>query len=156
MTFTNKIALVMQYRPSFIMDSQFYGVYQAMETLPGPGSSIQKINSLLSMVYSNIIPIARKMGLPLIDLSNSFDIMNPELYECQIESSSKGGELIAKLIGHVLRTYDFNDENRQSCFYSLQPSRHAAAFVATDKEFSTFVDCEPNIVGSEKSWRIGI
>ena len=119
-----KLILVTQYRPCLAMDEGFYGVYQAMETLPGYGTSVQKIDRLFPAVYEPILALARRLRLPIIDLANSFDIHDNSLYECQIEPSTKGGELIARMIHHVQTTFDFQDG--VSTFYSLHPSQHAA------------------------------
>ena len=38
----------------------------------------------------------------MLDLPNTFDIRDTELYRHQIEPSAKGGELIAELIAHAV------------------------------------------------------
>mmetsp|Transcript_114896 Transcript_114896/g.336115 ORF Transcript_114896/g.336115 Transcript_114896/m.336115 type:complete len:329 (+) Transcript_114896:91-1077(+) len=106
------VVLMFQYRPSFHMDGGGYGVYEAMERIPGPGDAVAKMNHLMETVYQPVLLAARKRGLPIADLSRTFDIYDDDLYRCQIEPSTKGGALIAKLLSHVVRNHDFSGPSR--------------------------------------------
>lgn len=101
--------LMLQYRPALHMDEGYYGVYHAMETVPGPGTGLQKLNRLMHSLYPDIVfPLARDLRLPIIDLSRSFDVHDSGLFTCQIEPSARGSELIATLMAHVLQHHDFD------------------------------------------------
>ncbi|CAK0907681.1 unnamed protein product [Prorocentrum cordatum] len=108
------VILMFQYRPAFHMDRGGYGVYQAIGSIPGPGDSVDKINSLMLTCYAPVLAKARDMQLPIVDLPRSFDIYDDELFCCQIEPSAKGGAEIAKLLSHTLQNHDFS---RASKFY---------------------------------------
>lgn len=54
---TPNVIIMLQYRPcyghdGFSDDEAFYGVYEAMATLPGEGSPVDKINNLMQLIYS--------------------------------------------------------------------------------------------------------
>ena len=108
------IILMLQYKPSYTQERVGYGVYSAIDRMPGSweGSSVDKMNSLLRMVYDPIYKLAKSLALPILDLPNSFDIYNTDLYHCQIEPSSLGGEIIAHMINFVVQTHDFKKSSR--------------------------------------------
>jgi len=104
------ITLMLQYRPGFNTDRNHYGVYQAMNTL-AMGQSISPvaiINALMEEIYPPIFKLAQEKKFAIIDLSNTFDIYQDNLYSHQIEPSEQGGQLIAELISHVVKSHDFN------------------------------------------------
>ena len=113
-----KLVLCLQYRPSLQQDAHYH-VYQAMASLPGNGTSVQKLNTLMESTFPIIFQVAREHRLPIVDLARSFDINNPELYRSQIEPSAMGGKLIADLIAHVISNHDF--EHSDSTFYYKPP-----------------------------------
>lgn len=105
---TPKVILLQQYRPSYGGGKDGpYHVYAAMASLPGPGSSLSKINTLMETVYPPILELARKHKLPVVDLPSTFDVNDEELYVMQIEPSAKGGALISDMICHVLSHHNF-------------------------------------------------
>eukprot|EP00928_Gymnodinium_smaydae_P087651 TRINITY_DN71889_c0_g1_i2.p1 TRINITY_DN71889_c0_g1~~TRINITY_DN71889_c0_g1_i2.p1 ORF type:complete len:176 (-),score=36.22 TRINITY_DN71889_c0_g1_i2:118-645(-) len=120
-----RVHLMLQYRPHFLRNnceggSGLYGVYEAMAMVPGPGTSVDKINHLMdSLVYPPILAFAQEKGLPILDLPNTFDIGNELLYECQIEPSSAGGRIIAEMIAHSVAT---EQAVGRSVFYSAPSS----------------------------------
>jgi hypothetical protein len=61
----------------------------------------------MEKIYAPIIQNVKQLNLPLIDLPNTFDINNPALYVSQIEPSSQGGEIIARLITYVMQVHKF-------------------------------------------------
>ena len=102
-----KLVLMMQYRPSFHMDLHGYGVYQAMKTL-GSGDPMLLMNRLMNTVYAPLLVLAKRLGVPIIDLPNTFDPYDKTYFECQIEPSEKGSDLIAEMIDHVVRNHKFD------------------------------------------------
>ena len=56
----------------------------------------------MEKIYSPILEIAENERIPLIDLTNSFDIYNKDLYVYQIEPSENGGKIITELISYVI------------------------------------------------------
>ena len=53
-----------------------------MDKVPGTETSVQKMNSLLEGFYNKtVFPLARQMGLPIIDCTRSFDIYDSDLYK---------------------------------------------------------------------------
>uniref|UniRef100_A0A7S3Z9A9 SGNH hydrolase-type esterase domain-containing protein n=1 Tax=Lotharella globosa TaxID=91324 RepID=A0A7S3Z9A9_9EUKA len=102
---TPRVCIMLQYRPC--RKQRTYRVYEAMSTLPGPQTGVEKLNGLMEKVYQPIFALARKHHLPLVDLTRSFDIDDASLYRSQIEPSAKGGARIAEILVHVLRTHSF-------------------------------------------------
>ena len=98
-----RMIVMLQYRPDEATDAEHYGVYRAIEAAtPGPGTRVQKLNALMEAIYPSILALAAKEGWDVLDLPNTFDIRDTELYRHQIEPSAKGGELIAELIAHAV------------------------------------------------------
>lgn len=102
---TPNVILMLQYRPSFHMDGGGYGVYQAINTMPGEGSSVQKLNRLMETIYRPVFRLAQEKGLSLIDLPRTFDLYDDSLYTHQIEPSEKGGAKIASMVAHVVANH---------------------------------------------------
>ena len=97
-----------------------------MKTVPfGPEDPLQKLNFLMQMIYPPIFGLASQLGLPIIDLPNTMDPRNPDLFRCQIEPSASGGEVISEMIQHVLKTHDYS--KGESLFYSKKGDK----FVST-------------------------
>jgi hypothetical protein len=128
-----KVILMFQYRPGFHLDDEGYGVYQAMSTVPGPGSAVAKINWLMETIFSPVIQTASQMQFPVVDLPRSFDIYDDELFCCQIEPSAKGGALIANMLSHVIRCHDFSGPSK---FYLSRDDTISALDNSTDCRWS--------------------
>jgi hypothetical protein len=78
-------------------------VYRAVEAArPGPGDGVSKLNALMESIYPPVLELARKHGFDVIDMPNTFDIHDSDLYRSQIEPSAKGSALISSLIAHVV------------------------------------------------------
>ena len=120
-----------------------YNIYSHLNLLPGPGiavanityidlnqpftylislslsvtgnSAVEKLHKIMETLYAPIVSLAADMKLPIIDLPNSFDIYNDDLYSHQIEPSAVGGSLIAYLIGETIKRHDYSS----SQFYSM-------------------------------------
>jgi len=112
-----RVIVMTQYKPS-VNDDDHYRVYASMgNLLLSLGIPSQKeynvylIEVLMKFIYDKIFDLARVYHFPIIDLSNSFDCYNGDLYTYQIEPSEQGGELIAKLITHVLLNHNFNENS---------------------------------------------
>jgi len=106
------VVLIFQYKPAFNMDRCGYGVYQAMDQIPGPGDSVFKINQLMQRVYVPVLNRVRRSSIAILDLPKTFDIYDDELFCRQIEPSAKGGALIAKLLSHTISKHDFSGRSR--------------------------------------------
>lgn len=66
----------------------------------------------------------------MIDLPNTFDIRDSSLYVSQIEPSSHGGEVIAKLITHVIQAHNYDKQ----LFYHINKQ---GQFVVSELDEST-------------------
>ena len=117
-----RLIIMLCYRPSqhHNVDGRFYGVYEAIGSVPGPGTAASKLNALMEVMFQPILDLARRLQLPVIDLPNSFDPHDGSLYECQIEPSAIGGARIASLINHIVTAHNFTGE---SLLYSLRTAR---------------------------------
>ena len=82
-------------------------------------SSVEKLHSLMETLYTPMLSLAAELQLPIVDLPNSFDIHNEELYSHQIEPSATGGSVIAHMLGEVMRQHDFTSSSR---LYSMDTS----------------------------------
>lgn len=67
---------------------------------------------LMERFYRPILEIAKKGGIPILDLPNTFYPYNSDLYINQIEPSPKGSILIAEGIDHIIKSDPFNEESR--------------------------------------------
>lgn len=74
--------------------------------------SMAALGGLLETFYRPILKQAQLDHIPILDLSNSFDPNDSDLYIFQIEPSKKGGELIAEGINHIINHHDFNFQSR--------------------------------------------
>jgi len=110
---TSNLIIMSQYKPNKTND-KVYNVYKAMERLSGQ-NSVETLEAMMEVIYQPIFNIAKEHHIPIIDLSNTFDIFDNDLYESQIEPSYKGGQVISRLIAHVIGHHNFSGE---SLFYS--------------------------------------
>jgi len=107
---TPRVIIMLQYRPSRNHDG--YNVYSAMSKLTNGGDAVETLNALMEEIYPPILTLAKEHKLAVIDLPNTFDIYNNDLYRCQIEPSQKGGQIIADLISHVVNNHDWEGPSR--------------------------------------------
>jgi hypothetical protein len=75
------------------------------------------LGSLMEKFYQPILVQAKRDGIPILDLPNSFDPYDETLYLSQIEPSAKGSKLIAKGIKEIIDDY-VADESR---IYTIIP-----------------------------------
>ena len=116
-----QVIIMMQYRPDLSTDEDHYGVYRAIDAgVPGPSDPVGKINHVMELVYPPVLELACANGWDVLDLPNSFDIQDSDLYRCQIEPSARGGALIAELIAHAVL-----NRRRVSAAPSSDPSRQS-------------------------------
>jgi len=95
-----KLILVYIYHPQITMVPLIWGL---------PPSYVVK--ELLIKFAPLFIGIARKYGLPLIDLSRTLNPYDSSDYgSTPIEPSNKSGMYIAKLIDHVIENFKFGEE----------------------------------------------
>lgn len=72
-------------------------------------ASIAVFGALMKRFYAPIIEHARKNNIPILDLPNSFDPYDKDLYISGIEPSEKGGALIAEGIAHIVKWHKFDE-----------------------------------------------
>jgi lysophospholipase L1-like esterase len=114
-----KLILMLQYQVCLTHEHGGYGVYAAMETIPGPGTGQEKLQMLMQRIYRPIITMAKEYGLAVIDLPRTFDPADETLYRLQIEPSKEGGILIAKVVSNAICTHNFDGP---SYLYSMESS----------------------------------
>lgn len=108
----------------FIFLSGAVGLYMSQKVIPlsvtkdvllGKKIGMVVLGALMQTFYRPILERARKDGIPILDLANTF---NPHqgLYTCGIEPNEKGSRLIAEGIQHILQKHEF--ETKESILYS--------------------------------------
>jgi len=80
--------------------------------LNGQKIDMTTLGALMETVYRPILERAKKDRLPILDLPNTFNPYNTELYIMQIEPSIKGGALIAEGLDHIIKNHDFQSESK--------------------------------------------
>jgi len=115
-----KIVIMTQYKPSVYADNH-YRVYDAMGRLlefmnlaldGSVNHALSLLEVIMEKVYTFIFDLAIAYKAPIVDLSNSFDCFNENLYTHQIEPSNEGGDIIAKIISHVLSHHNFESNSK--------------------------------------------
>lgn len=121
-----KPILLFQYRVD--SGSDHYGIYQTLGNIAASTNAVANkslntyeqgvlfMGKLLETLYQPILEEAQKQGTPIIDLPNTFDPKQSDLYISQIEPSALGGALIAQGINHVIQNHDF--ASNKSVIYS--------------------------------------
>jgi len=113
-----QLIIMLQYQVCLTHEFGGYGVYAAMDQIPGPGTGQQKLQQLMAMIYAPVIDMAKQHGLAVIDLPRTFDPADAELYRLQIEPSAKGSTLIAAVVAHAIESHDASSS---SMLYSQAP-----------------------------------
>ena len=90
----------------------------------------------MEALYAPILSLAAELRLPILDLPNSFDIHNDDLYSHQIEPSATGGLLLAHMIAEVVQQHDFSALG-VSRLYTMDTSGSVAGPLS----------CSDNVVG---------
>lgn len=81
----------------------------AMPVIDRHKRGVAVMGALLESMYKPILEQAKAEGIPVLDLSNTFDPYE-DLYTCQIEPNKKGAALIAKGIDHIVKNHDFTSQ----------------------------------------------
>jgi hypothetical protein len=76
--------------------------------LSGEQVGMATLGGLLETFYKPILAQAKADGIPILDLSNTFNPNDTSLYISQIEPSQKGGQLIAEGVTHIIKHHDFS------------------------------------------------
>mmetsp|Transcript_54916 Transcript_54916/g.117845 ORF Transcript_54916/g.117845 Transcript_54916/m.117845 type:complete len:299 (+) Transcript_54916:75-971(+) len=139
------VVLMFQYRPS-LADVGGYGVYQAIGSLPGPGDAVAKLNHLMETMYQPVLLAARQKQFAIVDLPRTFDICDDDLYCFQIEPSTKGGAIIAKLLAHVVQSHDFSGPSRLHMMWDGQLLDEG-----NDGSSRWVIPCEPSMAQADVS-----
>ncbi len=71
--------------------------------LKGQNPGITVIGALMEKLYQPILKYAEKEKLPILDLPNSFNPYQKNLYLHEIEPSEKGGALIAQGLANIIK-----------------------------------------------------
>lgn len=104
------------------------------DIITGKKVGMSMLGALMRSFYQPILEKAKKEGIPILDLPNTF---NPyqKLYECGIEPNKEGGGLIAEGIHHIVKHHDFKGE---SMIYSkpFGHSKYQGAVFADPSEWS--------------------
>lgn len=138
--------LNMPARPNLILMFQYlpcvhqtnYGVYQAIGSLPGPGTAMQKICSLMERIYNPVLNLARQHGLAVVDLPRTLDPYDGELYRLQIEPSAAGSSVIATVAAAAVAATPCaatEDNPSKSWLFS---ARHSDGYTAIVREENVF------------------
>lgn len=76
------------------------------EILTGKQAGLAVFGAAMERLYQPMIKKAKEDKIPILDLPNLFDPMNPDLYECEIEPSREGGRFIAEKLTEIITGYD--------------------------------------------------
>lgn len=76
------------------------------EILTGKQAGLAVFGAAMKRLYQPMIKKAKEDKIPILDLPNLFDPMNPNLYECEIEPSREGGTFIAEKLAGIIKGYD--------------------------------------------------
>ncbi len=101
---------------ALVISHQVMPVNVTKNILLGQDVRLAALAGLMETFYSPILEQARADGLPILDLPNTFNPNDSNLYVSQIEPSQKGGKLIAAGINHIVKHHDFSA--RKSVLYS--------------------------------------
>ena len=119
-TTETKLVLIFVYKPHETIFKEFRkNVGWGLQFLPiehfiNLAERLDTVYGELREVYKRI---AMKYNIPLIDLSLTFDPRNRKHYgSTAIEPSNESGEVIAKLIKHVIDNHDFSGNS--VCYFS--------------------------------------
>ncbi len=88
-----------------------YGVYKAMQQLNPHAKPDLVLHDFMKEVYKPILLEAQKRKIPVIDMANTFNYRDTSLYISQIEPSKKGGNVIVRMIDHVILRHNFNGDS---------------------------------------------
>lgn len=130
---TPNVIVMLHYRPCYHNDAEGYGVYEALGKAPGLAaiwgcyrpfgnddmernevvrkSSLGKLGFLMELVYKPVLEMARTHRMAVLDLTNSFDMRQDDMFSCQVEPSSIGGHMIAQSIHHIIQHHSGAQES---------------------------------------------
>lgn len=168
---TPHVLPMLQYRPGFACDQDFYGVYHAVgaaatltpmtrgyKPFPAPEdvaknelmrcSSVGKLNFLMQECFRPIVDILRDHSLQVLDLPNSIDIFQDELFSHQIEPSHVGGIVISDALRHVMQQCT---QGKPSTFYRFRRARDGQGLGGT----LTFFEQE-NTQDLTSTWQVAV
>lgn len=86
--------------------------------LGGQKMGIAALGGFMERFYRPILAQAKKDGIPILDLPNTFNPNNSDLYISQIEPSEEGGKLIAEGLVYIIKHHYFNSASEYDYFKS--------------------------------------
>lgn len=76
------------------------------EIFVGKQAGLAVFGACLERLYQPILKKAKEDNIPVLDLPNLFNPLDPTLYKCEIEPSLKGGTLIAANLAEMVQGYE--------------------------------------------------
>ncbi|MEM8727247.1 MAG: hypothetical protein AAGE99_00825 [Chlamydiota bacterium] len=86
------------------------------EIFMGKRAGLAVFGAMLERLYPPMIKKAIEDGIPILDLPNLFNPLDPELFICEIEPSKKGGALIATRLAEIVKAYDWAAQETKDRF----------------------------------------
>lgn len=76
------------------------------EIFTGKQAGLAVFGAAMERLYQPMIKKAKEDNIPILDLPNLFNPMDPTLYKCEIEPSREGGRFIAEQLAGIIKGYD--------------------------------------------------
>ena len=108
----NKVSMAVGIGKMFVAAAFLYlshrqlSVRVTKEIFMGKQAGLAVFGAAMERLYQPMIKKAKEDNIPILDLPNLFDPMNPNLYECEIEPSREGGTFIAEKLARIIKGYD--------------------------------------------------
>merc|ERR1719273_1775425 len=89
----------------------------------GSSEKVEELLKVMEFGFGQISAVAEEYGLPVIDLSQTFDPSNAAHYgTTEIEPSNESGQFIVDLVRHVAETFAFGKDQKSMVYYGLKGS----------------------------------
>ncbi|MCB1073318.1 MAG: SGNH/GDSL hydrolase family protein [Chlamydiia bacterium] len=76
------------------------------EIFMGKQAGLAVFGASMERLYQPMIKKAKEDNIPILDLPNLFNPMDPTFYKCEIEPSREGGRFIAEQLAGIIKRYD--------------------------------------------------
>lgn len=107
----NRVSTAVGIGKMFVAAAFFYlshrqlSVRVTKEIFMGKQAGLAVFGAAMERLYQPMIQKAKEDNIPILDLPNLFDPMNPALYKCEIEPSREGGAFIAEKLAEIIKGY---------------------------------------------------